>query len=341
MTAAEPHEQLDRAQMLAGIQRGLDAADAGRTRPAREVLESLRQKHKVPPVNCRRLRGQNPKCCLTLLCCIVVASGLRVSAQTTQSATTQKHADPNVLTERVLDAKSSIVDRVGAFQSLMSLPIPDRTPSLMTIALSNDEDWAAPAFMELVRQGEPAMGKKIAGAFAKWSPPIQNSSLWASGAFSKKAVAADPSLLIPVRQLLATPNKWPPRRKGEIRDVVDSATYVLARSGNHAEDVKLLQTVADARPESTGVWLSLAMANGVDDARLAVAKRVYKDAQGEPRVRLAAAIAAACAKDQDAEAFALGAIRASPAVGGSGCRDDHRRRAQGRRRGEGVSCAMR
>jgi|WetSurMetagenome_2_1015567.scaffolds.fasta_scaffold424185_1 predicted transcriptional regulator len=40
-------DQLDRAQMLAGIKRGLDAADAGRMAPAREVLEKLRQKHKI------------------------------------------------------------------------------------------------------------------------------------------------------------------------------------------------------------------------------------------------------------------------------------------------------
>ena len=40
-------EQLDRAQMLAGIERGLEAADAGRMAPAREVLEKLRKKHNI------------------------------------------------------------------------------------------------------------------------------------------------------------------------------------------------------------------------------------------------------------------------------------------------------
>ena len=40
-------EQLDRSQMLAGIKRGLEAADAGRMAPAREVLEKLRQKHNI------------------------------------------------------------------------------------------------------------------------------------------------------------------------------------------------------------------------------------------------------------------------------------------------------
>ncbi len=45
---AELQEQLDRSQMLAGIQRGLDAANAGRMSPARNVLEKLRQKHHIP-----------------------------------------------------------------------------------------------------------------------------------------------------------------------------------------------------------------------------------------------------------------------------------------------------
>jgi hypothetical protein len=40
-------EQLETAQALAGIQRGLDAVAAGRMKPARQVLESLRKKHKI------------------------------------------------------------------------------------------------------------------------------------------------------------------------------------------------------------------------------------------------------------------------------------------------------
>jgi len=41
-------EQLERSQMLAGIKRGLEAADAGHMAPARQVLENLRQKHNIP-----------------------------------------------------------------------------------------------------------------------------------------------------------------------------------------------------------------------------------------------------------------------------------------------------
>ena len=40
--------QLEHDRMMAGIQRGMEAANAGRMAPAREVLEELRQKHKIP-----------------------------------------------------------------------------------------------------------------------------------------------------------------------------------------------------------------------------------------------------------------------------------------------------
>ena len=40
-------EQLERSQATAGIERGLQAAVAGRMKPAREVLESLRKKYKI------------------------------------------------------------------------------------------------------------------------------------------------------------------------------------------------------------------------------------------------------------------------------------------------------
>lgn len=40
-------EQLVRSEILAGIKRGMDAADAGQMAPAREVLEKLRQKHNI------------------------------------------------------------------------------------------------------------------------------------------------------------------------------------------------------------------------------------------------------------------------------------------------------
>jgi len=46
---AELQEQLEHSQMIAGIKRGLDAADAGRMAPAREVLEKLRRKHHILP----------------------------------------------------------------------------------------------------------------------------------------------------------------------------------------------------------------------------------------------------------------------------------------------------
>jgi predicted transcriptional regulator len=41
-------QQLEHDRMIAGIKRGLEAADAGRMAPAREVLEQLRQKHNIP-----------------------------------------------------------------------------------------------------------------------------------------------------------------------------------------------------------------------------------------------------------------------------------------------------
>jgi len=44
---AELQEQLDRTNMLAGIKRGLEAADAGRMAPAGDVLEKLRKKHTI------------------------------------------------------------------------------------------------------------------------------------------------------------------------------------------------------------------------------------------------------------------------------------------------------
>ena len=47
---AELQEQLERTQVLAGIKRGLDAANAGRMAPAREVLEKLREKHGIARV---------------------------------------------------------------------------------------------------------------------------------------------------------------------------------------------------------------------------------------------------------------------------------------------------
>jgi hypothetical protein len=40
-------EQLETAHTLAGIQRGLDAVAAGRMKPARQVLEGMRKKHKI------------------------------------------------------------------------------------------------------------------------------------------------------------------------------------------------------------------------------------------------------------------------------------------------------
>jgi predicted transcriptional regulator len=40
-------QQLEHDRMIAGIKRGLEAADAGRMAPAREVLEQLRQKHNI------------------------------------------------------------------------------------------------------------------------------------------------------------------------------------------------------------------------------------------------------------------------------------------------------
>ena len=45
---ADLKRQIEHDRMIAGIKRGLEAADAGRMAPAREVLEQLRQKHNIP-----------------------------------------------------------------------------------------------------------------------------------------------------------------------------------------------------------------------------------------------------------------------------------------------------
>ena len=42
------HELLERVETIEGIQRGLAEVKAGRTKPAREILSRLRQKHGVP-----------------------------------------------------------------------------------------------------------------------------------------------------------------------------------------------------------------------------------------------------------------------------------------------------
>ena len=39
----------DRDDINAAIRRGLEDVEAGRHRPAEEVIEELRQKHKIPP----------------------------------------------------------------------------------------------------------------------------------------------------------------------------------------------------------------------------------------------------------------------------------------------------
>jgi predicted transcriptional regulator len=44
---ADLQEQLEQERLLSGIRRGVEAADAGRMAPAREVLERLRQKHGI------------------------------------------------------------------------------------------------------------------------------------------------------------------------------------------------------------------------------------------------------------------------------------------------------
>jgi len=49
-TVAELQEQLECSQMLGGIKRGLNAADAGRMSPARDALENLRQKQNIARV---------------------------------------------------------------------------------------------------------------------------------------------------------------------------------------------------------------------------------------------------------------------------------------------------
>jgi predicted transcriptional regulator len=40
--------ELEQERMMKGVQRGLDAMDAGRVSPAREVIEKLRKKQKIP-----------------------------------------------------------------------------------------------------------------------------------------------------------------------------------------------------------------------------------------------------------------------------------------------------
>jgi predicted transcriptional regulator len=49
-TVSDLQAQLDQSRMLAGIKRGLEAADAGRMAPAHDVLEKLRQKHHIARV---------------------------------------------------------------------------------------------------------------------------------------------------------------------------------------------------------------------------------------------------------------------------------------------------
>ena len=41
-------QQLEQVRVAARIRRGLDQADRGQTLPAREALEALRQKYKIP-----------------------------------------------------------------------------------------------------------------------------------------------------------------------------------------------------------------------------------------------------------------------------------------------------
>ena len=41
-------EKIDRLESLAGIKRGLDEMSSGKTKPAEEVFDSLRKKHKIP-----------------------------------------------------------------------------------------------------------------------------------------------------------------------------------------------------------------------------------------------------------------------------------------------------
>jgi len=41
-------DRLDRAETIASIREGLESAERGKGRPAEEVLEELRRKHKIP-----------------------------------------------------------------------------------------------------------------------------------------------------------------------------------------------------------------------------------------------------------------------------------------------------
>ena len=45
---AQLHKLLEQTRIAARIRRGLDQADRGQTKPARQALEELRQKHKIP-----------------------------------------------------------------------------------------------------------------------------------------------------------------------------------------------------------------------------------------------------------------------------------------------------
>jgi PHD/YefM family antitoxin component YafN of YafNO toxin-antitoxin module len=41
-------EKIDRLEALAGIKRGLDDVEEGRTKPAEQVFDAIRKKHKIP-----------------------------------------------------------------------------------------------------------------------------------------------------------------------------------------------------------------------------------------------------------------------------------------------------
>ena len=41
-------DKIEHAEAIAGIRKGLADADAGRVRPAREALEAIRKKHRIP-----------------------------------------------------------------------------------------------------------------------------------------------------------------------------------------------------------------------------------------------------------------------------------------------------
>ena len=45
---ARLQQELERTRVADRIRRGLDQADRGQVRPAREALESLRRKHNIP-----------------------------------------------------------------------------------------------------------------------------------------------------------------------------------------------------------------------------------------------------------------------------------------------------